>query len=137
MNTARPSEPVVLNGVKDLAFASMVASSHLAAELWISFASLLRSHVAMHSIAAPAHSLRIHSGSSSRLDVLGPVGKLTVVGPNASGICASEFRPENCEIADEYATFFFTEDGLVRIEGIDESLEIEAAVEHLLRKVQA
>ena len=113
------------------------ASPQLAAELWISFSSLLRSHVAMHSIAAPAHSLRIHSGSNSRLDVLGPFGKLSIVGPNASGIGATEFRPENGELGDEYATLFFTEDGLVRLEGLDDSLEVEAAVEYLLRKVQA
>jgi hypothetical protein len=113
------------------------ASSQLAAELWISFASLLRSHVAMHSIHAPAHSLRIHASKETRLDVLGPFGKLSVVGPNATGIGATEFRPENGEMGDEYATFFFTEDGLVRLEGVESALDIEAAVEHLLRKVQA
>ncbi|MGH9616333.1 MAG: hypothetical protein ACRD28_06285 [Acidobacteriaceae bacterium] len=113
------------------------ASPRLAQELWISFTSLLRSHVAMHSIAAPAHSLHIHSGSSSRLDVLGPVGKLTVIGPNAAGLCAVEFRPENSGRDDEYITFFFNADGLVRLEGLDDALELESAVEYLLRKVQA
>lgn len=113
------------------------ASSHLAAELWISFASLLRSHVAMHSIAAPGHPLRIHSDSKSHLNVLGPVGKLSILGPNASGIGATEFRPENGELGDEYATFFFTEDGLVHLEGLESALEVEVAVEYLLRKVQA
>ena len=113
------------------------APPQLTAELWISFASLLRSHVAMHSIAAPGHSLRLHSSSSARLDVLGPIGKLSLVGPNASGVGAIEFRPENGEMGDEYATFSFTEDGLVRLEGVDDSLEVEAAVEYLLRKVQA
>lgn len=112
------------------------ASSHLAAELWISFTSLLRSHAAMHSIAAPGHPLRVHSSSSSRMEVLGPIGKLSIVGPNASGIGATELRPEAGELGDEYATFFFTEDGLVRLEGLDDSLELEAAVEYLLRKVQ-
>ncbi len=113
------------------------ASSQLASELWISFTSLLRSHVAMHSIAAPAHSIRLHSGSNARLDVLGPCGKLSLVGPNASGIGTTEFRPENGEIGDEYATFFFTEDGLIRFEGVEHALEVEAAVEYLLHKVQA
>jgi hypothetical protein len=113
------------------------ASSHLSAELWISFASLLRSHAAMHSIAAPGHPLRIHSTSNARLDVLGPVGKLSIVGPNASGIGATEFRPEAGELGDEYETFFFTEDGLVRLEGLEHDLEVETAVEYLLRKVQA
>jgi hypothetical protein len=114
-----------------------LASPQLAAELWISFASLLRSHVAMHSIAAPSHSLRLHSGKDAQLDVLGPFGKLSVVGPNASGIGATEFRPENGELGDEYATFFFTEHGLVQLEGLESPLDVEAAVEYLLRKVQA
>lgn len=113
------------------------ASPHLAAELWISFSSLLRSHVAMHSIASPAHSMRIHAASDSRLDVLGPFGKLSIVGPNATGIGATEFRPEIGELGDEYATFFFTAHGFVRLEGVEQALEVEAAVEYLLRKVQA
>jgi hypothetical protein len=113
------------------------ALPQLAAELWISLLSLLRSHVAMHSIAAPGHPLRIHSSSNARLDVLGPFGKLSIVGPNASGIGAIEFRPEAGELGDEYATFFFTEHGLVRVEGLELSMEIEAAVEYWLRKVQA
>ena len=66
-----------------------------------------------------------------------PIGKLSLVGPNASGVGAIEFRPENGEMGDEYATFSFTEDGLVCLEGVDDSLEVEAAVEYLLRKVQA
>ncbi|MGO8718885.1 MAG: hypothetical protein ACLQMO_06675 [Acidobacteriaceae bacterium] len=113
------------------------ASPQLAGELWISFTSLLRSHVAMHSIAAPGRPLRIHSSYNGRLDVLGQLGKLTLVGPNASGIGAIEFRPEAGELGDEYATFFFTADGLVRVEGLELSMEVEAAVEYLLRKVQA
>jgi hypothetical protein len=113
------------------------ASSQLAQELWISFSSLLQSHVAMHSIAAPAHSLRIHSSSQARLDVLGPFGKLTIVGPNATGVGAIEFRPEIGELGDEYATFFFTEVGLVCLEGLESAMEVEAAVEYLLGKVQA
>jgi hypothetical protein len=113
------------------------ASPQLAHELWISFASLLRSHVAMHSIAAPSHSLRIHSSKDTRLDVLGPFGKLSIVGPNASGKGATEFRPENGEMGDEYETFFFTEHGMVQLEGLESPLDVEAAVEYLLRKVQA
>ncbi len=113
------------------------ASPQLTTELWISFASLLRSHVAMHSIAAPSHSLRLHATKAARLDVLGPFGKLSIVGPNATGIGATEFRPENGELGDEYATFFFTEHGLVQLKGLESPLDVEAAVEYLLRKVQA
>jgi hypothetical protein len=103
-------------------------------------ASLTRGHAfncCARSSIAPGHPLRIHSNSNTRLDVLGPVGKLSIVGPNASGIGATEFRPENGELGDVYATFFFTEDGLIRLEGLEPALEVEAAVEYLLRKVQA
>ena len=113
------------------------ASSQLEVELWISFASLLRSHAAMHSIAAPGYPLRIHSKSNSRLEVFGPVGTLSIVGPNASGMGATEFRPEAGELGDEYAAFSFTEDGSILLEGLEDALEMEAAVEYLLRKVQA
>lgn len=113
------------------------ASPQLAAELWISFASLLRSHAAMHSIAAPASPLRIHSHSNAGLDLLGPCGKLGILGPDASGTGTIEFRPEAGELGDEYAAFTFTEDGLVAMEGVDSAFEMEAAVEHLLQKVQA
>jgi hypothetical protein len=113
------------------------ASSQLTVELWTSFASLLRSHAAMHSIAAPASPLRIHVHSNSRLELLGPLGKLSIVGPNTSGIGATEFRPEAGELGDEYAAFSFTEDVLVLFEDSDSAIEIEAAVEHLLQKVQA
>jgi|SRR6185437_1511345 len=113
------------------------ATPHLAQELWISFSSLLRSHVAMHSIAAPSHSLRIHLSKDTRLDVLGPFGKLSIVAPNASGIGATEFRPENGELGDEYETFFFTEHGEVQLESLESPLDVEATVEYLLRKVQA
>jgi hypothetical protein len=40
-------------------------------------------------------------------------------------------------LGDESATFFFTEDGFVRLEGLEVAVEVEAAVEYLLRKVQA
>ena len=113
------------------------ASPQLTAELWISFASLLRSHAAMHSIAAPGQPLRIHYHSNMRLELFGPFGKLSILGPDASGIGATEFRPEAGELGDEYAAFSFTEDGSVLLEEFDIALEMEAAVEHLLRKVQA
>ena len=109
------------------------ASPQLAAELWISFASLLRSHVAMHSISAPSHSLRLHSSKEARLDVLGPFGKLSIAGPNATGVGATEFRRENGELGDEYTTFFFTEHGLVQVEGLESALDVESAGEYLLR----
>lgn len=113
------------------------ATQQLAAELWISLASLLRSHVAMHSIARPNGALRIVSSSDTALELLGGYGKLSLLAPTASGIGATEFRPEAGELGDEYAGFSFTEDGLIRIDDLEDAMEIEAAVEHWIRKVNA
>jgi hypothetical protein len=113
------------------------ASPQLAAELWISLVSLLSSHVAMHSIARPESKLRVHSSSSTRLDVLGPIGKLTILAPDACGTGVTEFRPEAGELGDEYDTFFFTEEGLLQFAALDGALDMEASVDNLLRKVQA
>jgi hypothetical protein len=109
----------------------------LATELWISFASLLRSHVAMHSIARPGSQLRIISHSGGALELLGPRGKLTILAPTASGAGATEFRPEAGELGDEYAAFSFTEEGLLHLEELNDAVDMEAAVEHYLQKVQA
>lgn len=111
------------------------ASPQLTAELWTSFASLLRSHVAMVSLAHPDAQLQI-SSRSKVLEVLGMRGRLTISEPGVSGMSAIEFRPEAAS-ADEYTTFFFTQEGAVRFEDSDDEFEMEAAVEHLLRKVHA
>ncbi|MGC1782498.1 MAG: hypothetical protein WA708_08280 [Acidobacteriaceae bacterium] len=111
------------------------ASTALSRELWISLASLLRSHVAMHSIARPAAPMRIAADSHSAT-LLGSRGKLIVLGPDASGKGSTEFRPEAGELGDEYCTFFFTEDGLVYIENSETALDMESAAEHWLRQVQ-
>ena len=115
---------------------SSAASQSLAKELWISLASLLRSHVAMHSIAEPSGQVRITAQSDTALELLGANGKLSILGPDASGIGSTEFRPESGELGDEYSTFFFTEDSLIHMENSDVSMDIEAVVEHWLRQVQ-
>ena len=112
-------------------------TKQFADELWISFISLLRSHIAMHSIAQPAGSLRVLSSSKLELVVLGSWGKLHVLGPDKTGKCATEFRPEHAESGDEYETFHFNEEGLIQFQHTDTAIDMEAAVEHLLRKVQA
>ncbi len=113
------------------------ASKELTKELWISLASLLRSHVAMHSIARSDDSLRIVSSSDLAVELLGLNGKLILLAPAVSGVGSTEFRPEAGELGDEYAAYFFTEDGLVHLEGLEDAVDIEAAVEHFIRKVQA
>lgn len=114
-----------------------VAAKAFADELWISMASLLRSHVAMHSIAQPTGAPRILSSSKAEVVVLGPWGKLHIVGPDKAGLCATEFRPETAESGDEYETFQFTGEGLIQFHNSDSAMDMEAAVEHLLRKVRA
>ncbi len=116
---------------------SAQASSLLAAELWTSFTSLLRSHVAMHLVARADNRLRIVSSTAAIFELLGPNAKLTIFAPAATGMGTTEFRPEAGELGDEYSVFFFTEDGLLRLEDQNEAVDIEAAVEHFLRKVQA
>lgn len=113
------------------------ASKTFADELWISLASLLRSHIAMHSIAQPGCALRVLSSTASEVVVLGPWGKLHVMGPDKIGVCAIEFRPENVELGDEYETFGFSDDGMVRFQTSGTGMDMESAVEYLLRKVQA
>ncbi len=111
-----------------------LASTMLAQELWISLASLLRSHVEMRSIARPDCRLRFsHSGSA--VEVLGPNGKISLLAP-ASETGTMEFRPEAGELGDEYSAFFFTEDGLLHFGNASaDGMEMEAAVEFLLDKV--
>ncbi|MEO6828164.1 MAG: hypothetical protein ABI164_00020 [Acidobacteriaceae bacterium] len=113
-----------------------MASRQLAQELWISLSSLMQSHAAMHSIARPGMALRFTSSDSAAV-LLGPLGKLSILSPAESGVGATEFRPEAGEMGDEYAQFFFTEDGLLFFQDLNESAEMEAAVEHFLHKVQA
>lgn len=113
------------------------ADSPLSNELWISLSSLLRSHIAMHSIAQPGNNLRVLSSSNAEVVVIGPWGKLHVVRPDAAGMGATELRPEFAESGDEYETFHFTEDGSIRFQNSEAVLDMESAVEHLLGKVQA
>lgn len=116
---------------------NLFASKTFADELWISLASLLRSHIAMHSIAQPSGNLRVLSSSKMEVAVLGPWGKLYIAGPDKAGECATEFRPEIAESGDEYEIFHFTSEGLIQFQNSPTPMDMEAAVEHLLRKVQA
>lgn len=107
-----------------------VASKLLAQELWISLASLLRSHVEMRVIAQPASELRIVSTSEVHVKVQSRACKLRLTAPDASGVGTIEFcSPEKSTL------FFFTEDGLIHFKNSDAAMEMEAAVEHLLDKV--
>ncbi len=118
-----------------LAVTLPMASQSLSREAWVSLASLLRSHVAMRSIAQPGGALRILSNSDTAVEILGAYGRLSVLGPSETGQCAVEFRPEAGELGDEYSAFFFTEMGLVQFANLDDPIDIEAAVEHLLDRM--
>lgn len=110
--------------------AAPMASKSLARELWISLASLLRSHVEMRSLAQPAAGLRIISTSDTHVELESRSCKLRLTSPDASGAGTIEF----CSL-EKSTPFFFTEDGLVHFKKPDAAMEMEAAVEHLLDKV--
>jgi len=126
-----------MNATTAMSAHSSTASQSLAKELWISLTSLLRSHVAMHSIAKPSGQLRVTVKSDAALELLGSNGKLSILEPDASGTGSIEFRPEAGELGDEYSTFFFTEDGEIHLENSDAAMDLEAVVEHWLCKVHA
>lgn len=111
------------------------ASTALSDELWISLASLLRSHVAMHGIAQPGSGLRTLSSSNAEVVTIGPRGKLQIVRPDRTSAGTVEFRPESAEASDEYETFYFTQNGNIHFQHVEAAMEMEAAVEHLLHKV--
>ena len=111
------------------------ASPQLARELWISFASLLRSHVAMHAIARPSAALQIISHADAEVEIQGPRGTLRVTEPDASGSGGAFFRSHLEDAAPEESTFTFDADGLLHFER--PAMDLESAAEDLLRKVQA
>lgn len=116
------------------------APAALAAELWTSFTSLLESHAMMHSMAQPQARLRA-TVARGMVDLLGPDGRLTILAPDASGAAAMEFRPEDGERGDVYSALFFDEEGRIHLDTAgdrtpeSEGMEMEAAVEHLLKTV--
>lgn len=136
MSVPDSSDVVILSGAKDLVLSPTVASVQLAAELWISLVSLLQSHAAMRSIAQPEASVRVTAGVGSAT-LLGRAGKLILISPDRSGIGSVEFRPQAADVNDEYSTFFFTEDGLVKMHDADAALDLEMAAEQWLGRVQA
>ena len=112
--------------------AAPMASKSLARELWISLASLLRSHVEMRALAQPATGLRIVSTSDTHVELESRSCKLQLTAPGVSGSGNIDFcSPEKSTL------FFFTEDGLVHFKKPDATMEMEAAVEYLLDTVCA
>jgi|GEM_PF-7055825 len=108
-----------------------IASKRLARELWISFSSLLRSHVEMRALAAPAAGLRVAFGSDREVRVESRTGSLRVTAPGGSGTGILEF-----DGPDQPRWFFFAEDGRILVEKSDEEgMEMEPAVELLLDRV--
>jgi hypothetical protein len=113
------------------------ASPQLQRELWISLASLLRSHVAMQSIARPSAALAVTLYADAELRVEGPVGSLSVTAPDASGFGGIAWEARRQDAAPEQSTYFFAPDGRLRWDQSGPGLELEAAVEQLLRKVHS
>ena len=108
-----------------------IASKRLARELWISFASLLRSHVEMRALAAPATGLRVAFSSDREVRVESRTESLRAIAPGVSGTGVLEFSAPN---RPEW--FFFAEDGVFHLDkSSEEGMEMEAAVELLLDRV--
>lgn len=117
-----------------------LAQPELTRELWISFIALLRSHAEMRNIAQPDAKLRVdtHGGDSlASAELLGRRARITLLAPDKTGVATMEFRTETIEQDDEYGRFFFTAEGLVWLEVTGETMDMEAAVEALMEKVQA
>ena len=112
-----------------------LASPTLTKELWVSLASLLRSHVAMHCVARPGADLWIVSSSDAEVVLHGPKGRLRLTAPRACNASTLAFRPLHAVLADEPIQVFFMEDSSIQFENLDRALDMEAAVEYLLRKV--
>lgn len=108
------------------------ATAQHARELWTSFASLLRSHVAMRSIALPKSAPVVASASEMQLQIVGPNDSLRVSAVNFPDYGTIEWTGEDDQ------NFFFTEDGLIAFteSGMHPAaMDIESAVEHLLDRV--
>ncbi len=116
------------------------ASKLHAQELWISFSSLLRSHVAMRAIARPSAGWQVLASSEASIEIegCGHTQRITAPGDFGAGTVAS-----NCGgqmDADDSAAFFFTEDGRISFRGPgvtpdQDNIEMEAAVEYVLDRV--
>ena len=108
-----------------------IASKNLERELWISFASLLRSHVGMRALISPATGLRVTADSDGEVRIESVAGSLRVVAPGASGTGMFDFSAPN-----QPEWFFFAEDGCILLDKCrEEGMEMEAAVELLLDRV--
>jgi hypothetical protein len=116
------------------------AAAEVAREMWISFVGLLRSHAAMRNIAHPEAKLRVTTQGGDALtaaELLGRHARITLLAPDAAGLATMEFRTETIEQDDEYGRFFFTAEGSVFFEVTGQAMDMEAAVEALIEKVQA
>ena len=107
-------------------------SSRVAEEMWISFASLLRSHVAMRSIARPNGGLVVAFASDGVMEIAATNTGFRMFAPAASGVGRIEW-------SGDHQDFFFTEDGLIEFiqSGTEplSTMELEFAVEYLLDRV--
>lgn len=117
------------------------APSVLASELWISFAGLLRSHVAMRSIAEPNTGWQSEVNNSTSL-VVGVSGRrLRVTAPEGSHSGEMDWLNGQSDMIERFGTISFAEDGQIFLvtppgSATRETMEMEAAVEWLLDEVR-
>ena len=116
----------------------MIADSRLSAEMWISLRALLASHTAMYSIARPKDALTITATAEDAhsIIVIATHGALHWTAPDARGTGTWQLTFKNTVQQNDRGRFEFTDEGFLRFDGAAETLELEAAVEQLLRKLQ-
>ena len=115
------------------AVAMTTASSQLAAEMWTSLRALLASHAAMHSIARPQDVWTIAGNDDVGMTVKAAHGTLHWNAPAANG--SGSWQVEATD-RSEHGSYEFTGDGFLRIDNKTDAIELEAAVELLLHKLQ-
>ncbi len=116
------------------------ASKLFARELWISLASLLRSHVAMRAIAQPSADWQVIASSDASVKIEGCGRTLRITSPDDSGAGTVAFNSGGQMDAEGSTAFFFTEDGRISflVSGAtlnQKGMEMEAAVEYVLDRV--
>ena len=114
----------------------MIADSRLSAEMWISLRALLASHTAMYSIARPKDALTITTEDAHSISVIATRGTLHWTAPDALGTGTWQLTFQHAIQKNDRGRFEFTDEGFLRFDGAAETLELEAAVEHQLRKLQ-
>lgn len=112
------------------------ADRHLTAEMWTSLRGLLASHTAMQAIARPQSMLEIAGNSPHAITVATAGAALTWTVPDATGSGTWQITIPDASMRNEHGRYHFTDQGFLLFSDETQPLELEAAVERLLEKLQ-